>query len=109
MDKDQWTDDQLQVLCDWASSRENYGLAVSNPKFEYWLLLHFEEGKGVSTSRACSEKLKTHLPNYDKGVLGARISEEQVQQAVGRAKRRDQHGESIGSTVYKLVERILQE
>ena len=107
VDKDQWTDDQLRILRDWAASRRNYGLAISNPKFEYWLLLHFEDGNGVPTSRVCSERLKQHLPNYAKGVMPGQLTRTMIQEAVDRAKRREMHGEAIGSTVYMLVERIL--
>jgi hypothetical protein len=47
VDKDHWTDEQLEVLHQWTKKSDNYHLAVSNPKFEYWLLLHFEIGNGV--------------------------------------------------------------
>jgi hypothetical protein len=42
--------------------------ALSNPKFEYWLLLHFNDGTGIASSRDCSDRLKRHLPGYDKGI-----------------------------------------
>lgn len=35
VDKDQWTDEQLDQLHAWAQARDNYGFALSNPKFEY--------------------------------------------------------------------------
>ncbi len=44
--KDEWTDDQLSQLNEWAQGADNYGFALSNPKFEFWLLLHFEDGSG---------------------------------------------------------------
>ena len=34
VDKDQWTDEQLVQLHAWAQKRDNYGFALSNPKFE---------------------------------------------------------------------------
>ncbi len=37
VDKDQWTDAQLKELLHWSQSKENYGFALSNPKFEYQL------------------------------------------------------------------------
>src|SRR5258708_7347426 len=46
VDKDDWAEDQLQELQQWAKKNINYGFALSNPNFEYWLLLHFEDGKG---------------------------------------------------------------
>jgi len=42
VDKDNWTADQLTSLLQWSQEDLRYGLAVSNPMFEYWLLLHFE-------------------------------------------------------------------
>ncbi|MBT3290767.1 MAG: RloB domain-containing protein, partial [Victivallales bacterium] len=58
VDKDQWTDDQLGELHRWAQQEDNYGLALSNPKFEYWMLLHFEDGNGISSVRDCGDRLR---------------------------------------------------
>ena len=55
VDKDQWTDEQLTQLHQWSLQQENYGFALSNPKFEYWLLLHFEDGTGIILSRMDGE------------------------------------------------------
>src|ERR1700690_2870272 len=49
VDKDSWPDEHLSELNTWAEGRDNYGFALSNPKFEYWLLLHFEDPTGVRT------------------------------------------------------------
>ena len=46
VDKDHWTDEQLTKLHSWAQKHQSYGFVLSNPNFEYWLLLHFEEGNG---------------------------------------------------------------
>jgi hypothetical protein len=68
VDKDLWTDDQLDQLHNWAQERNNYGFALSNPKFEYWLLLHFEEGPDIASSHDCSHRLNQHLPDYNKRI-----------------------------------------
>lgn len=112
VDKDQWTDEQLSQLHQWAQESDNYGFALSNPKFEFWLLLHFEDGNGVSTSRICSQRLRSHIPGYDKDIDARKISEEMVYDAIRRAKQRDTPSCSdwprvTGTTVYKLVENIL--
>jgi hypothetical protein len=113
IDKDQWTQVQIGALHDWTQLHACRALAVSNPKFEFWLLLHFEDGAGVSTPQDCKQRLKRHLPNYDKGIGHGQISLMQVQDAIARAKRRDQPPcadwpRTAGvSTVYKLVENIL--
>lgn len=96
VDKDQWTDTQLAELHAWSKTRENYGFALSNPKFEYWLLLHFEDGAGIGSSRDCDERLKKHLPNYRKGIRSSQFTEERIRTAIRHAKAREIHGASIG-------------
>jgi len=114
IDKDQWTEEQLNQLHQWAITKENYGLSVSNPNFEYWLLLHFEEGRGANNSRICSYRLKQHLPYYDKGINSKMITLENIKEAVQRAKAGDMPQcvdwpRTPGSTtVYKLVEKIYE-
>lgn len=114
VDKDQWTDEQLTHLHQWASHQDNYGFALSNPKFEYWLLLHFEEGTGIGSSRDCSERLKRWIPDYDKGFDTRKISQLQIEDAIRRAKRRDHPPcddwpKNLGqTTVYRLIENILK-
>ena len=113
VDKDEWTDDQLSQLNEWAQGADNYGFALTNPKFEFWLLLHFEDGSGVSNSKTCSKKLKLHLQEYDKGINGTKISDDMITEAIKRAKKRDTPAchdwpRNTGTTVYRLVENILE-
>jgi hypothetical protein len=113
VDKDKWTDQQLIELFEWSQGRENYGFALSNPKFEYWLLLHFEDGAGIGSSRECSNRLKRYLPDYDKRIEVRKITRDRIDDAVRRAKERDNPPCSdwprmTGSTVYRLVDRLLE-
>ena len=114
VDKDQWSDEQLAQLHAWSRKKVNYGFALSNPKFEYWLLLHFEDGKGVASPQDCSNRLRDFLPDYDKGVDARKITRESVDAAIRRAKARDNPRcadwpRAIGSTtVYRLIENILR-
>ena len=48
VDRDQWNEVHLRELHEWSLQADGYGFALSNPKFEYWLLLHFENGTGVT-------------------------------------------------------------
>lgn len=113
IDKDQWTDDHLTLLYQWSQKAANYGLAVSHPKFEYWLLLHFKEGTEIGSSRECSDRLSQYLPNYDKNIDHRKITMEHITKAIARAKLRDQPPcidwpRTIAiSTVYRLVEKLL--
>ena len=114
VDKDQWTEAQLAELLAWSQKSESYGLALSNPKFEFWLLLHFDDGAGATSPTQCVARLRQYLPEYDKGIAGAELSRERISAAVARAKHRDtppcaDWPRSLGvTTVYRLVERILQ-
>jgi hypothetical protein len=86
---------------------------LSNPKFEYWLLLHFEDGAGVTSSQDCTARIRRHLPNYNKGIDSRKISKEQITDAIHRARARDNPAcpdwpRNIGgTTVYKLVEKLI--
>jgi hypothetical protein len=112
VDKDQCTDEQLAQLHAWARKRENYGFALSNPKFEYWLLLHFEDGTGLTSSQDCTDRLKRHLPGYDKGIDARKLTCERINEAIRRARQRDHPPCEDwprafgGTTVYRLVENI---
>jgi hypothetical protein len=113
VDKDSWKEEHLDELHKWAQSRSNYGFALSNPKFEYWLLLHFDDAKGVATSEQCDRKLAKHLPGYNKHVDGQKFTHERIEAAIERAKKRDippcvDWPRNTGTTVYKLVEKILE-
>ncbi|MCX6345718.1 MAG: RloB family protein [Armatimonadetes bacterium] len=113
VDKDNWTDEQLHQLFEWSCAKGNYGFALSNPKFEYWLLLHFEDGNGITSSRVCSERLKRHLPEYGKGINASTFTQDKIEAAIARAKLRDSPRcldwpRTFGcTTVYRLVENIL--
>lgn len=115
VDKDQWNNEQLEQLHSWSQGADNYGFALSNPKFEYWLLLHFEDGTNIGSPSECSARLMRHLPNYDKGLDRQKITHAMIEKAIRRAKGRDNPPcadwpRTFGSTtVYKLVENILRE
>lgn len=113
VDKDNWTDEQLLLLHQWTQVRKGRGLALSNPKFEYWLLLHFEDGSGVRTSQECSDRLARATVVSGKSINPRQFTSERIQQAVQYAKQRDQPPcedwpRTIGTTVYRLVEAMLK-
>lgn len=83
VDKDDWTDEQLIPLFEWSQDSERYGFALSNPEFEYWLLLHFEDAT-IASSRQCSEKLERHLPKYDKAIDSRKFTKERILNACHR-------------------------
>ncbi len=113
VDTDEWGDSDLEKLCAWGSLDSKRNLAVSNPQFEYWLLLHFEDGNNVSGKSQCLSRLKRHLPYYSKSSLQTnRFTLTRVKKAVNRAKMKDnppciKWPLYTGTTVYRVVERII--
>ena len=116
VDRDQWNKEHLEKLCRWTqNNKDTYAkkLAISNPKFEYWLLLHFENGAKSKTAKKCIKKLQQYCPQYDKGITKKEFTLDLVKDAMQHAKEQDKprcNGvprQGI-TTVYRLVERILQ-
>jgi|SRR5438105_8965132 len=112
VDRDDWSEDQLKELLKWAQKIENRGFALSNPNFEFWLLLHFEEGKGMANAQECMVRLKRHLPNYKKDIDGKKLTDARIAKAIARAKQRDVNRSNVlpkiwSTTVYKLVQKIV--
>ncbi len=114
IDRDMWSETQLSELYRWSQRQTNYGLALSNPKFEFWLLLHFEDGNGIATPRECSTRLEKYLPNYQKAININNITVERIDNAIKRAIKKDKPPcvdwpRNPGTTVYRLVEKIIKE
>jgi hypothetical protein len=114
IDRDHWLEIHLDRLVEWSRTHTNRHLALSNPKFEYWLLLHFDEGNHVKSSSDVMIRLKRHLPAYDKSIEPAWFTVERVKQAIVNAKKRDSPPcadwpRNQGcTTVYRLVEQLLK-
>jgi hypothetical protein len=86
----------------------NVQLAISNPCFEYWLLLHFADHPGhLQDYKAVRDKIKPHVPHYDKS--GIKISDylDGVQAAIDRARKRDEKQKPPGKNPNTAVWRIV--
>ena len=87
-------------------------LAVSNPCFELWLLLHFREQHAHIECKAVATLLKTYIRSYRKHVP-FEVLRDGYSEAVQRAQRLDGHhidvntvGGNPSTNVYQLTERI---
>ncbi len=117
IDRDDWTQESIDALAQWTRQAKSgivRGLALSSPKFELWLLAHFEtmaENPHVSP-KALIAALKTHIPDYRKGSLHLQLSEAMILQAISRC--REAYGDNlpgrngVGTTVHLLVESIVE-
>jgi len=112
IDRDNWRPVDLDMLVSWARKDPTRRfLALSNPNFEYWLLLHFEDA-GSLTSKECVRRLRKYLGGYRKRLDPRDFTPELIAAAVRRGKRRDTPPcagwprDPGSTTVYRLVERI---
>jgi hypothetical protein len=83
------------------AEKEHVRLAVSNPSFELWFLLHFEDQFAPVDAHAALEKLRRHVPRYKKGTpLFPDPLLPLTQGAIDRARRLDARAraEHIGPT-----------
>lgn len=89
-------------------------LAVSNPCFEIWILLHFRESPGARHRHDLRRMVGQNLPGYDKHLDFARVAPG-LDDAVRRAQRLDRDAQDEGEPgrnpstgAYRLVESIMK-
>lgn len=115
VDRDNWSETQINILVEWASKKANYGLAISNPKFELWLVMHFEKGKKIHSSQDCNDRLERYIPGYNKKFDPKLFTIDRINQAISHAKQRDcppctDWPQNPGTTtVYRLIQKLLEE
>ncbi|HZG53016.1 MAG TPA: RloB family protein [Pyrinomonadaceae bacterium] len=89
-------------------------LAVSNPCFELWLLLHFSEQTAHIERHVAASSLRTHIRGYRKHVPFDKLRsgyEDAVRRAKLLERRATDSGDESGNPstkVYCLTERIIQ-
>lgn len=95
-----------------AADANGIKVALSNPCFELWLLLHFADQTGFLTVTEARRLLRRHVRDYDKHVRFADFRDGYLA-AVGRAKHLEERHENAGTEggnpctgVHRLTERI---
>jgi hypothetical protein len=96
-------------------ARDNgISLAISNPCFELWALLHFRDNAAAETRHKVRSLLKVHIPRYDK-ELPAPTLMPLLEQAMQRARHLGRLADLAGAPgknpstgVHLLIERIRQ-
>ena len=90
-------------------------LAISNPCFELWLLLHFRDCPGTEHRHRIQEMLKERVPDYDKSI-DFEAFRPGCKEATRRAAYLNQLADSINepwrnptTSVYKLLKAIAVE
>ncbi|MFC5098702.1 RloB family protein [Amycolatopsis plumensis] len=93
--------------------RVRVNLAISNPCFEYWLLLHFEACVAPLTCYSeVARRLRRHVPEYDKSALRFADYASGVEAAVDRALEpghalTTEHEHNPATGVGALVKKVL--
>jgi hypothetical protein len=112
VDTDNWQTEQFDKLYEWEKQNSIHGLAISNPCFELWLLLHFTDNF-PPTQKLVKEALEKEFPDWKKPHCPT-FTEEMVKEAVQRAKRANINSNNTpgstttGTTVYKLLDILLK-
>ncbi|HHU04265.1 MAG: RloB family protein [Saccharofermentanales bacterium] len=105
-DVDSWTPNQFAETYRWAAARKNNFLGISNPDFEYWLLLHFEDPLDKLSPEGIKAQLRYYIPDYDKHMPDYDLTAEVLKRAMDRARRR--HWLDIGKSVPQKIARSNQ-
>jgi len=88
---------------------KNVTLLLSNPCFELWYLLHFQNQTAELTKRECEEKLNKYTKQYKKGLLCENIKDKILKnqdKAIERAKSLTGF-ENPSTNIYVLAEKLL--
>ena len=87
---------------------KNADLITSNPCFEFWYLLHYQEHHAQLSSEECKRKLLSHHKNYKKGTFDSRLKEhlsDKQQKAIHRAEKLNKH-DNPSTLVYQIINDI---
>ena len=107
LDIDKWRRDSLETIK--SECHSNWEIAISNPCFEVWLIMHYLDPEEIE-SISC-RNLKTELNFKIKGGYKVETALRNVKAAIERAKKVDQADHFIPSIkttkVHILVDQII--
>lgn len=128
IDRDRWTDAMLSHVAKECAQDDYLYVAMSNPCFELWLLLHLidatlltpEEQQQWMENRRKSKnadpylkiRLRQEMGSYHESSYDAQMLVEHVEDAIERAKTLDVNStdrwpQTLGTRIYLLVESVM--
>jgi len=109
-DVDHYEREGGKVTAALALAGDDIKLAVSNPCFELWLLLHHEDCAGhCADCREVQKRLRKHLPHYDKARLRFDDFAAGLDEALRRAEKLGaDHTRNPSTGVGRLVGAVLE-
>ncbi|MGN0875619.1 MAG: RloB family protein [Akkermansia sp.] len=112
-DAESHTIEQFKKLITWQKGSKRHFIAVSNPRFEYWLLCHFEDSPTKDGSMS-DEYVARYLPGYNyRKTLDqhrSRITLQSIRHAIRTASLHPLasiDSATPGSDVWKLVQHLI--
>ena len=129
VDKDSWTDGMLSRVAAVCAKDAAMNMALSNPCFELWLLLHLEDAtsltpeeykmwlenrrKSKNADPYLKVRLRQELGSYHESSYDAPALVVNVETAIERARRLDQGPDdrwpqTLGTRVYLLAESVVR-
>lgn len=87
-------------------------VALSNPCFELWLLLHFRDGPGMQGRRDIARLLRKHVSGYDKRVdfveyqPGYGAAADRARRLESEARAAGEDGRNPTTGVHRLTESV---
>lgn len=111
VDVDSWGNQKLDQLCR-GCTRISANVAVSNPCFELWLVLHQDNPRTPPVKADCERELERFLGSYSHAKYNPDKLVPHIRSAIKHAKRLDRNPQEewpreTGTRVYKLVENLL--
>jgi hypothetical protein len=90
------------------AKRRGVSLAVSNPCFELWLLLHFvDHTSWLNGANAAKLKLCRHVPDYDKTKIDFDVFAPGISDAIVRGQKLSEagtgHRDNPSTTMWRLA------
>lgn len=120
-DPQSWEEEAIAEVAQ-SCAQKQYLLALSNPAFELWLLLHHEDISSLPQAHrgrlyanrngALKREIKAHVEGYQSSAPDIDDFWHQTEQAISRAKSLDTDPASrwpnaLGTRVYLILEKIL--
>jgi len=111
LDRDAWSNAELDEVAARVDARSNYHLALSNPCFELWLWLHWRTNRPFADRKECQKMLEREWPEFSKGNYDAAALMNMLPMAEKRAREADEDPEPLwpeeqATRVYRLTERL---
>ncbi|MCL2712749.1 MAG: RloB family protein [Methanomassiliicoccaceae archaeon] len=97
-------------------SKNNVTMYISNPSFEFWLLLHFEDDKTTYIQEDLEKRLEKYIKaEYKKSEgINRHIGHEHIEQAIARSKSLLPEGDPVkckntmpSTCIHILVEKLI--